>query len=1188
VSDRFRPISMEQLTDWVFTELEARGAVFGAPQSAFFAPSPEHRFRVEAFGRELDTPFGVAAGPHTQMAQNIIVAWLAGARVIELKTVQALDELQVNKPCIDVEDEGYNVEWSQELKVHQSFDEYLRAWVLIHALHDALGLAGVGPGMVFNMSVGYDFESIMRPNVQWFLDAMRDASDHLPAYIDIVAERRPEARGLWVPAEISDTVTLSTMHGCPPGEIERIARYLLEERELHTSVKCNPTLLGADRVRAILNDDLGYHDVAVPDEAFEHDLSYADAAPMFHNLRRVASERGRVFGLKLSNTLEVENRRAVFDRDEVMYMSGRALHAVTANLALLVAEDHRGGLPLSFAGGADAFNIADLLRCGVETVTVCSDLLKSGGYLRMLQYVENLDAAMSAVGAVDIADFACKSAVAGGDLAEFPAVLRRSALTDSGLSLGLGACSALAEALAEAPRERRAVDVVRDWARGAGYDDSRADEAAGLAVEALARLNLRGYADDVRADWRYMKRSFHTGRSKTARELGPFDCIEAPCRDECPVDQDVPGYMRAVRDGDFDEAVRITRRDNPLPSILGRVCDHLCEDTCIRTHFDQPLAIRSIKRFIMGREAGPRALAPERAGGVKTASLEAGPAVKAAIVGAGPAGLAAALELGRAGLAVTVFEARPYPGGMVGGAIPAYRLPQEQIDRDTAALDELGVEVRYGATAGADFTLDELRSDGHVAVVVAVGAQLPKRLNLEGEDCDGVIDALSFLRGVREGSPPPVGARVGVIGAGDTAMDCARSALRLGAEEVSIIYRRTVDQAPADREEIGACVEEGVGFVELTQPVGLRVEGGRLAALTCVRTVRGGDRGSSGGKAPAAAEDSEFEIPLDTLIPAISQHAVLDFFGDDSPALTPRGYIEVDPVTLESSVPGVYAVGDAAGDGPSSIVRAAADGKRAAAAIIAKHGVEVIGARAPPRPPEAGLHELVVRRSRREYRAPMAHTPLEERGGFEETALGYTEEQAMAEAGRCLDCDLICSLCVGVCPNMALMTYEAAPGRFVAQRFQIAVLADFCNECGNCVTACPTSGVPFRDKPRLHLSREGFEAEEANAFMLGADGAIEARVGGETHRLSVDGVVDYSTPSVAVKLDPETLAVIKTASGQASAGEAALGEAISLEPAAVMFKLREGLLASMPHLPSPRPEGAAATFIPPPSGVSHM
>ncbi len=168
----------------------------------------------------LETPFGVAAGPHTQMAQNIIVSWLVGARFIELKTVQTLDELDVNKPCIDIEDEGYNVEWSQELKVYESFDEYLRAWVLIHALHHKFGFPGDGPGMIFNMSVGYNLEGILKPNVQWYFDTMADASEYLPAYIDIVARRYPEVRDIEIPAQISDTITLSTMHGCPPDEIE--------------------------------------------------------------------------------------------------------------------------------------------------------------------------------------------------------------------------------------------------------------------------------------------------------------------------------------------------------------------------------------------------------------------------------------------------------------------------------------------------------------------------------------------------------------------------------------------------------------------------------------------------------------------------------------------------------------------------------------------------------------------------------------------------------------------------------------------------------------------------------------------------------------------------------------------------------------------------------------------------------
>ena len=548
MSDRFRPLSMEQLVDWVFTELEQKGSLFNVPASAFFVPRRDHRFRRREYGVELETPFGVAAGPHTQMAENIVAAWLVGARLIELKTVQTLDELEVHKPCIDVQDEGYNVEWSQELKVHESFDEYLRAWVLVHALHHRFGWPGDAPGVLFNMSVGYNLEGILRPNVQWYLDVMADASAHLPAYVEIVARRYPAVREIEIPARLSDTVTLSTMHGCPPDEIERISLYLLEERGLHTSVKCNPTLLGAERVRGIVNHDLGFADVPIPDVAFGHDLTYADAIPMFGRLRRAADARGLTFGLKLSNTLEVENWRGVFDRDPTMYLSGRALHAVTVNLASALADELGGDLPLSFAGGADCFNVADLLGSGLRTVTVCSDLLKSGGYLRLLQYPENVDAAFDAVGALDTPDFIRRTAAAGG------------------------------------------------------FAGDRAD------VAACARFNLRAYADRVRRDWRYRKDSFRTDRSKTPRLLGAFDCIAAPCLDECPVDQQVPRYMAAVRSGDVAEAVRITRLDNPLPAILGRVCDHLCENTCIRTHLDQPLAIRQIKRFIMDQEGQPPAL----------------------------------------------------------------------------------------------------------------------------------------------------------------------------------------------------------------------------------------------------------------------------------------------------------------------------------------------------------------------------------------------------------------------------------------------------------------------------------------------------------------------------------------------------------------------------------------------------
>ncbi|HEY6056772.1 MAG TPA: hypothetical protein VIV06_02015, partial [Candidatus Limnocylindrales bacterium] len=588
MSDRFHPLSMEQLTSWVFTELAEKDAVFGVPRSAFFVPSLEDRFSLDGPGGPLDTPFGVAAGPHTQMAQNIIAAWLAGARVIELKTVQTLDELDINKPCIDVQDEGYNVEWSQELKVHQSFDEYLRAWVLIHALHRKLGWPGERPAVEFNMSVGYNLEGIRSPNVQWYLDAMTDASAYLPAHLDVVAQHDPAVREIEIPARLSSTVTLSTMHGCPPDEIERISLYLIEERGLHASVKCNPTLLGPDRVRQIVNEDLGFVDVPIPDAAFGHDLAWADAVPMFRTLRSAASARGLVFGLKLSNTLEVDNWRGVFDRDATMYLSGRALHAVTTNLAHAVTEEFDGALPLSFAGGADCFNVADLLRSGLGTVTVCSDLLKTGGFLRLLQYTETIDAAFDAAGALDTTDFICKTGLRQPGIDQFVPLLRTSA-GGSGLDLSEQDAAALLDHVRAVPADRRATEGIRSWALAAGNGSERVGLIEGLAVGALARINLRQYAAAVCADWRYQKRSFRMDRTKTARPLGLFDCIAAPCVTSCPVDQQVPLYMAAVRRGDSAEAARIIRLDNPVPSVLGRVCDHLCEVPCVRTHLDQPL-----------------------------------------------------------------------------------------------------------------------------------------------------------------------------------------------------------------------------------------------------------------------------------------------------------------------------------------------------------------------------------------------------------------------------------------------------------------------------------------------------------------------------------------------------------------------------------------------------------------------
>jgi len=1028
MSELFQPITADQLFSWVFSELDTRDSVFGIPRQHFFVPPGDAAYETNAFGHRLETPFGPAAGPHTQMAQNIVAAWLCGARYIELKTVQTLDELDVAKPCIDMEDEGYNVEWSQELKVHESVEEYARAWVLIHALHHKFGFPGDSPGIVFNLSVGYDLAGIQQPNMQWFLDRMQDASEHKRILIDKLARHYPAVLDLDIPDRLSDNVTLSTMHGCPPGEIESISTYLMKERGLHTLVKCNPTLLGPEHIRTILNDDLRYRDVVVPDEAFAHDLDYSEAVPMLKNLRGIADECGLEFGVKLSNTLEVENFRPVFDaKEKTMYLSGRPLHAITVNLAAVLADEFDGELLMSFSAGANCFNAADLLAAGMQTVTTCSDLLKTGGYLRLLQYIENLDEAMASAGAKSLDDF-------------------RNA----------------------------------------------------------TQLDLHDYAKRAGSDPQYRKDTFNTAHTKTARELRYFDCIEAPCVDECPLSQKVPHYMSAVHDWDDAEALRVVRADNPLPCVLGRACDHLCEQVCVRNHLDAPVAIRDIKRFISDLEDSTVA---DRA----IQSLYR----RVAIIGGGPGGMAAAKELASAGCEVEVFEQHRYAGGMVGGAVPEYRLPYDIFERDLKPLEDLGVIFHYGKKAGRDFSLARLRRNGFDNIVIMVGAQLSKTLGLEHEDCDGVIDALEFLRQAREEIPVDLGKRIGVIGAGDTAIDCARVAKRLSDGQVCLVYRRTIDQMPADREEIAHLLEEGVNVIEMSKPHRLVVENDKLRGLVCRRMEYRGDRDASGRKVPHEVPDTEFEMQFDTLIMAVSQNALLDFLEGEPIELNEHGYIKADAVTFETSLADVYAGGDVANEGPASIVKAAAAGKAIARAILNRDEPVTTSNR-----DEVDTAQLLRRKSRRAWRVPAPQLSLDDRRGFDEVVLTYDERQARDEASRCLDCDVYCSLCVGVCPNLALQTYETNPtDSAVGQRHQVAVIADLCNECGNCTTFCPTSGRPYRDKPRLYLDRAEFEAEDDNAFMVFRNEdawSMDARCGGETHHLDLDGKQDDVEPFAAM------------------------------------------------------------------------
>ena len=387
MSDRMTPIPFGNLMNWILEERK-KGTVFGIRKP--FHANPEKIYEI--FGRKLETPFGPAAGPHTQLAQNIVAAYVAGSRFFELKTVQKIDgeDLPVNKPCIKADDECYNCEWSTELYVPQAFDEYVKAWFACKVLAKEMEL-GAEDGFQFNMSVGYDLEGIKLPKVDRFIEGMKDASEteifkecrswlleNLDRF-DKVTGEDVEA----ITANICNSVTLSTLHGCPPQEIERIARYLLEEKHVHTFIKCNPTLLGYEYARNLM-DAMGYDYVAFGDFHFKDDLQYSDAVPMLERLQKLADEKGLEFGVKITNTFPVDVKAGELPSEE-MYMSGKSLYPLSMSVAMKLAKDFDGKLRISYSGGADAFNIQKIVEAGIWPVTMATTLLKPGGYQRLEQ-----------------------------------------------------------------------------------------------------------------------------------------------------------------------------------------------------------------------------------------------------------------------------------------------------------------------------------------------------------------------------------------------------------------------------------------------------------------------------------------------------------------------------------------------------------------------------------------------------------------------------------------------------------------------------------------------------------------------------------------------------------------------------------------------------------------------------------
>lgn len=1042
MDNEFSLIPWRQLFELTMQGVE-ENKVFDIPGNLFYKPGRTNPLRTRMFHQPLENPVGISAGPHSQMAQNIVAAWLCGARYIELKTVQTDDELDIPRPCIDMPFEGYNCEFSQELKIQQSYDEYLNAWILIHILKDKFQWSE-DIGTIFNMSIGYDLEGIKKDNVQWFFNKMSDCSREMNEKLEAIADIYPRAKALNIPNCISDNVTLSTMHGCPPGEIQQIGDYLMKEKGLHTFIKFNPTLLGPDKIREILHE-YGYS-TKVPDEAFEHDISYDEAVKVIRSLMQTAEEESLNFGLKLTNTLESLNHRDVFEGD-AMFMSGKALHPISINVARkLKNEEALKDAPISFSGGVDVFNIADTISCGLNPVTVSSDLLRPGGYGKLSQYIEILQNECNSIGAKNLEEYSKKKA---------------------------------------------------------GTTD----------LNEAQQKNLNNYADFVLESPDYKA---HEPSIRLDRPLDLFDCIQAPCESTCPSGQKVPDYLYYTARGEYNKAFDVIMQDNPFPSVSGMICDHECQTRCTRVLYDDAILIREVKRFIA--ENGEVDVQSN------SSNAENG---SVAIIGAGPSGLSCAYYLIKAGFNVEVFEARESAGGMVSETIPSFRLSEKSLEEDIRRIEKMGVTIHYGNKVNRD-RFRELKEKFDF-IYIAVGAQKSKNLKVDGVEKveKGLVSPLKLLSDIKLNHEIRIGKNIIVLGGGNVALDVARAAKRLAGEggNVKLLYRRTKSEMPADAEELEEALEEGIEWIELANPAEVIAEQGKVTSVK-FRKMKIEGKDEQGRPKPVPADDKLFEIDCDTIIPAFGQ--------DVEPELLE--FIDKEGAQLNSTE-NIFIGGDAK-RGASTLIKAIADGKYTAWSIMKASGRTPENASISEVKKDVTPQQLQYKKARVERGVHMKKRSPEERNDFELVNQLLTQDEVRQEANRCMACDELCNICVDVCPNRANHAYDVEPftvevsyaysengevitgtsGKFqLNQAHQVLNIKDFCNECGNCESFCPSSGAPYRDKPRLHLTKSSF-SETEEGFYFEADKLLFKR-NGAIHSLQKNGnLFYYSSDEVDAQL----------------------------------------------------------------------